>query len=107
MESTFGAENDGAGICVIRARGDVDMESAPRLEAAIEQAVASNPKSVLIDLSDVTFLDSSGIRSLVVGKRRIEEMGATLTIDGMTPAVQRVFEISGVIDLLANQDDDE
>ena len=89
---------------MIRARGEVDIAAAPRLQEAIDAAIESQPKSVLLDLSEVTFLDSSGLRVLVETQRRLNDLGAGFTIDGMSPALTRVFEIAGVIDLLKHSE---
>ena len=102
MDATFAAEQSEVGICMIRARGEVDLAAAPKFQEAIDAAIESKPTSMLIDLSEVTFLDSSGIRVLVDAQRRLKEAGASFTIDGMSPALTRVFEIAGVIDLLRN-----
>jgi anti-sigma B factor antagonist len=100
MQSRFETEHGDAGICIIRARGDVDLATAPELDKAIHAAASTKPRSVMLDLSEVTFLDSSGIRVLVEAQRQLEELGAKFTLDGMSPALTRVFEIAGVIDLL-------
>ena len=100
MDTSFDAEHEEGGICLIRARGEVDVASAPRLQAAIDAAIESKPTSMLIDLSEVSFLDSSGLRVLVDAQRRTSEMGAGFAVDGMSPALERVFEIAGLIDML-------
>jgi anti-sigma B factor antagonist len=102
--TSFDAAQDERGICIIKARGDIDIATAPKLEAAINAAIESTPKSVLLDLSNVEFLDSSGIRVLVEAQRRLDENGVGFAIDGMSPALTRVFEVSGVIDLLRHPD---
>jgi anti-anti-sigma factor len=100
VSTTFSSESADAGVCIVRARGDTDIATAPKLQEAIDAAIDSKPRSVILDLSEVAFLDSSGIRVLVDGQRRLDETGASFTIDGMSPALTQVLEIAGVIDLL-------
>jgi anti-anti-sigma factor len=100
MTSEFSADtrSDAGNIWVVRVKGEVDVSNAPKLEAIIEQVADSAPSRVLVELEDVTFLDSSGIRALVLAQRRLEEVGAPLVIDGMSAAVERVLEVAGLID---------
>jgi anti-sigma B factor antagonist len=103
MEPEFATEarQDGQ-IWVVRVRGEVDIATAPKLDTTFDAVVASKPSRVLVELEDVTFLDSSGIRSLMVAQRRLEETGSTMVIDGMSAAVKQVLEITGVLDSLTN-----
>ena len=100
MTSPFKTADQNDGVCIIHAQGDIDLATAPELRVAIDAAIQTGPRSLLLDLSKVTFLDSSGIRVLVEAQRRADELGASFAIDGMSPALTRVFEIAGVIDLL-------
>ena len=57
-----------AGCCsstVVRAEGELDMASAPMLEAALTTVINGGPAAVAVDLSELTFLDSAGIRVLL------------------------------------------
>jgi len=103
VEPEFAADarQDGR-IWVVRVAGEVDIATAPRLDATFESIVASEPSRVLLELEDVTFLDSSGIRSLVLAQRHLEEAGAVFVIDGMSDAVMHVLEIAGVLESLAH-----
>ena len=92
------------GICVVRVSGEIDIATAPRLEAVIDEVVDLRPSSVLVELDDVSFLDSSGIRTLVVAKRRLAEIDASFVIDGMSETVKHVLEIAGMLDALATPD---
>lgn len=94
------------GICVVRVGGEVDIATAPQLQAVFDEVLEASPDSVLVELDDVTFLDSSGIRALVIAKRRLSEVGASFVIDGMSEAVKHVLEIAGMLEDLANTDRD-
>ena len=104
--STTAREEEG-GVGVVRVAGELDIGTAGKLEAALEAIRASKPSRVLLEFEDVTFVDSSGLRVVVAARRDFEKGGATLTIDGMTGAVQQVFEVSGLLDSLAAPRDDD
>ncbi len=78
---------------VIVASGDVDLAGGPLLEAAILQREDDNP--VVIDLGDVAFIDSSGLRSLLAASRRAQERGTTVVLRSPSREVRRLLEITG------------
>ena len=87
-------ERDGWVVLVVV--GEVDVYSAPRLREAFTQAAGDAPvRGVVVDLSGVTFMDSSGIGSLVSGRRRLAE-GAGMRLVCAQPTVVRLFELTGL-----------
>jgi anti-anti-sigma factor len=67
-------------VWVIDVHGDIDLASAPELMDAVESLIPSRPDVVALDLSDVPFIDSSGLRSILVAKKRLETLGARIAI---------------------------
>jgi anti-anti-sigma factor len=80
------------------AEGEIDLVSVPELQAALERAERSTATAVVLDLSSVTFIDSSGIRVLVECARRDPSGGRFSIIGG--PAVDRVVDMTGLRDRL-------
>lgn len=72
--------------------GELDIATAPDLEAAFEQALGTDPHSIEVDLSQVTFIDSTGIRLLLLISERGD--GRVSLIPGAQ--VDRVIEITGM-----------
>lgn len=83
-----------AGAVGIRVRGELDMSAAPGLTEAI--AKVKDGATVVLDLSGVTFLDSSAIGALVGCGREITEGGGRLQIGPRSDIVRRVLEITGL-----------
>jgi anti-anti-sigma factor len=77
--------------------GEIDVHTAPDLAAAM--ADADRP-SLTVDLSQVSFIDSSGLRVLIEGHRRALESGATLRLTNPSDTVRRLLDISGLDDYL-------
>lgn len=100
VEFAVGSEQKGTSWSV-SVRGEVDMATSPALEAEFDAVLASAPERVGVDLGEVSFLDSSGIRVLLVVRQRLADKDATLTVDRMSDSVRRVLEISGVLETLA------
>ncbi len=84
------------GVAIVRVRGEVDMSSAGDLAASIATASAEGP--LVIDLREVSFMDSSGLRELLlVADGRGERLAVVVAADS---AVGRLFEIAEVADRL-------
>ena len=75
--------------------GELDLACVPRFDALVASAFVMADRC-LIDLSEVEFVDSSGIRALLRARRRALESGATLDLANATPAVARVLADAGV-----------
>jgi anti-sigma B factor antagonist len=89
------------GVHVVTVRGELDLGSAPDLEPALGQAVAAGDASVLIDLSECEFIDSTGIALIVRAWQRIDTSAAgdgsgRLVICSDNAQVRRVLEITGL-----------
>ncbi len=95
--NAFSVEVNSDGILVVH--GDIDMAGGPVLEASILEREASCP--IVIDLADVSFIDSSGLRSLLGASRRAESRDAVVTLRRVGPEVMRLLEITGTTDLFA------
>ncbi len=80
---------------LVTVRGEVDMDTAGQLVDAIGD-VAGN---AVVDLSGVTFMDSTGIHSLVRAHEALRERGDDLILRNPSPSVRRVLELTSVIDL--------
>jgi len=76
--------------------GELDMARTDEVETAIRAALEDNPARLHVDMSGVTFVDSRGIRSLMVGARAAEARGVEFEIGLASEAVERVLEITGV-----------
>lgn len=81
--------------------GEVDLDSAPRLGAAVEQAYAAPCRRVVIDLRGVDYLDSSGVHCLLDAAASARRAGREFRVVGVQRSVFSVLEITGVTDELA------
>ena len=87
------------GSAILAIAGEIDIATAPELANALNDFAH---ESVTVDLSAVTFMDSSGLATLSDAHRRITRAGGQFAIDGAQPQVQRIFEITGLAELFLN-----
>jgi len=88
--------------CEIDAQGELDLLVAPSLEGEINAALDGRPETLVLDLRDVTFIDSTALRALLAARRRAVSEGVRYVVLAAPGPVRRLFEVCGVADLLTD-----
>jgi anti-anti-sigma factor len=76
--------------------GEFDIRSADSATHALDELLGRGPDAVVIDLSGLEFVDSSGVRFLVEGRDKARALGIQLTLVPGSGSVRRVLTVSGV-----------
>jgi len=92
-------EHSRAGRHQLVLTGELDLAAAYDLEAALSRVFAEGSRQVDLDLRGVTFMDSMGLRSLLVAKDMCHNHGAELAVIP-NPALHKIFEVTGMLDVL-------
>ena len=79
---------------VLYVRGEVDLSTCEELEAAIQLAEEPAPATLVLDLSQVSFLDSTGVRTLLKADARARDDGRRLVLIGPPEPAARVFRVT-------------
>lgn len=87
-------------ITVISVGGELDLETAPELQQQISALMDQGVRRFVIDLSDVTFCDSTGLSVFVRTKNTSDETGGDIRLASPQPGVRRILQISGLYDAL-------
>jgi anti-anti-sigma factor len=93
--------SDRGGVKVVHLHGPIDVSRAMELRDLLGAQIDSASARVLLDLSDVTLIDSSGIGILVTAHRRADGQGARFGLAGAAGTVARVFEMTRTNKLLS------
>ncbi len=80
--------------------GELDYASAQQLRAAVTAALDGETDTIVISLVGVTFIDSTGIGTLVVARRICNDMRVTLRVSDASPFITRLFAVVGVSEAL-------
>jgi anti-sigma B factor antagonist len=89
------------GLPVVVVTGEIDMATAPMLGRELTSAIESGDGPVVLDLSEVTFFDSSGLRVAIVAHRNLSEQGRRLAVVCAPEGhVRRTFALAGLADVL-------
>jgi anti-sigma B factor antagonist len=90
----------GDGYELLAAEGEIDIATSPRLIAALNGAVADSAGSLVVDLSGVGFMDSTGLALLVRAQRRMRRRGRGFAVVCPDGPVRRIFEITDMVGIL-------
>lgn len=81
---------------VLSLSGELDLASAGMLDTSIAELCTDGSKRITLEMEALEFMDSTGLRSVLVGQELCEVNGCELLIGTMSPQVRRLFEVSGV-----------
>lgn len=87
----------GSPACVARVSGDLDCITVPELRAGVDAAVSDGCTTVVVDLADVTYVDSSALGFLVWADRRLLPVSGRLMLAAAGRDVSRILELSGLV----------
>jgi len=85
---------------VLKAKGEIDLESVGKLEECAEKLMKAAPKAVLVDLTNVSYMGSCGIRVLLLLNTFLARSGNKLIIVGATGGVLATLELVGFPEML-------
>ena len=80
---------------VVVVAGEVDLATAPRLKDVLVRAI-EQAKTVIVDLSAATYMDSTGLGVLIGSLKHARELGGDVKLAGLLPRVRRVFSITKI-----------
>jgi anti-sigma B factor antagonist len=102
-------EDAGPDVAILVVGGEVDFEVSPQLKARIMRAIKAGRRRLILDLGDVTFIDSTAIGVLAGAVERLDETGGgSLSVVSTHEKVIQIFEITGldaVITVHASRED--
>jgi anti-sigma B factor antagonist len=88
------------GVVTVSLQGELDLSSARRMEERFASIDEQRPSRVVVDLGGLAFIDSSGLRTLLIADELAREHGYELVLRPGGEPVQRVFELTGALDVL-------
>jgi anti-anti-sigma factor len=86
----------GEDCCTLVLRGELDLASRPKLDNALARLQLERTRKLVLDLGDVSFMDSSGVHAVMTVKALCAEHGCELLVPSRSAAVERLLELTGV-----------
>ena len=80
---------------VIKVEGRLDTLTAPQLEAVVMALIEKSAINIIMDLSQMGYISSTGFRVLILGQKKVKPQGGQVILVGVNPEIQENFDISG------------
>ena len=90
------SERTGAGLGIVSLSGEVDIYTAPQFKECLLGLIDTGVEKLVVDLSGVTFIDSTALGVLIGGVRRVHTAGGAMALVVTSRAVERVLSITGL-----------
>jgi anti-sigma B factor antagonist len=90
-------------LTVVRPVGEIDLETAPSFKSALVEAIEAGAPLVIVDGSETTFLDSTGLGALVFAHKRLVSAGGWLVVANLRPPVARAILLTGLDAVIPTQ----
>ena len=90
------AIHDHGQVSVVKVKGHVDSGTAPDLETALKQLVEGNKTHLVLDLKEVDFLSSLGLRAIVLTLKAVQRVNGDLRLASPAPSVEKVLRTVGL-----------
>jgi anti-anti-sigma factor len=84
-------------VCILE--GEVNINTSPELRKIFDRIMRNNEKKVLIDFTSVSYIDSSGLATLIEMLQRLRKIGGNLRLCNMSQKVKSIFEITKLVKL--------
>ena len=79
---------------VLPLKGEIDLHVSPSVTASLNSMIEKKPERLVVDLSDVTYIDSAGLAALIGAMQKVEGYGGKFLLAGLQETVRSIFEIS-------------
>jgi anti-sigma B factor antagonist len=89
---------------LLNVEGQVDMHTSPELRTRLRESLAKKASPIVVDLTKVGFIDSSGLATLIEALQAVGKYGGRLRLCGLAPAVKNLFKLSNLISIFDIRD---
>ena len=79
---------------VLPLNGEIDLHVSPSVTASLNEMINKKPERMVVDLSDVSYIDSAGLAALIEAMQKVEGYGGKFMLAGLQETVRSIFEIS-------------
>ena len=102
------SREDKNGISIFRMVGDIDINTSPEVKKSFDKAVGKETNKVVINMKNVSYIDSSGLATLVEVLKKLRLHGGKLKLTNLSAKVMGLFEITKLDKLfdISNQEED-
>ncbi len=86
-------------VAVLCIEGRIDPVTSPELEGALLEMMDRGERCIVLDMSAAEYVSSAGLRALLIGAKRMREVGGSISLAGLRPAIKDVLAVTGFLNL--------
>ncbi|MCU0633072.1 MAG: STAS domain-containing protein [Methanolinea sp.] len=86
---------------VLSLKGRMDATTSPDAEVQLTRLIEGGDRHIVVDLSELEYISSAGLRVLLAGLKRLKQCGGAMKLAALRPEIQKVFDIAGFNRLFA------
>lgn len=79
---------------VLPLKGELDLHLLPEITASLDAIIDKRPRRFVVDLSDVSYIDSAGLAALITAMQRVQAYGGQFSLAGLKPTLLSIFKMS-------------
>lgn len=94
--------------CILELAGEIDLDSSPAFRSILSEATSHNPDRIILNLSRVRYVDSSGFAAMLGTAKAVRASGGSVSLVGCNTAVQRIvklMQLDAVFGLFATEEE--
>jgi anti-sigma B factor antagonist len=100
MEELVARLDRDADTATVALRGEIDVATVDQVRVALTDAIASRPRAIVVDLADLSFIDSTGLGALIFGFQRARDADIAFRLARPTRGVRQVLVLSGLLEVV-------
>lgn len=89
-----------ADVVTVRLRGEVDVQNVDQVRLRLADALQGRPGGIIVDLTALSFIDSTGLGAIIFGFQRARDAGVTFALTRPTPGVRQTLVLSGMLEVI-------
>lgn len=94
-------------VLLVRLIGELDHHTAEELRAKVEEKLQREVKHIVLNLEQLSFMDSSGLGVILGRYKQVKAIGGEMVVCAISPAVKRLFELSGLFKIIRLEENEE
>ena len=89
-----------AGVVTVRLHGEVDVQNVGQVRVCLAEALEDHPAAIVVDLSALSFIDSTGLGAIVFGFQHARDAGVGFQLARPSQAVRQILVLSGLLEVV-------
>jgi anti-sigma B factor antagonist len=89
-----------ADMVTVTLRGEVDVLTVNQVRVALGEAIAARPRLIVVDMADLSFIDSTGLGALIFGFQRARDAGVGFRLARPSRGVHQILVLSGLLEVV-------